>query len=620
MGALKARLQELQDLLSEGLIDRVHYDQAVSEALAASWTPAGDGAGPSGPSVAKHSDETPARVGMYEILGVLGRGGMGVVYRARHRLEAERARQGGEVALKVLAPEVAGRPGFEARFLSEANLGIALEHPGIVRVLGAFQDGPTLAAVMELVDGEPLSSVLERTGPIPWARARSGIRQLLAAVGHAHDQGVVHRDLKPDNVMVRADGSWAVLDFGIARQEGADRLTVTGTALGTPDYMAPEQHEDAARADVRADVYGLGMTLYRVLAGRLPWGDRADLAEVVCRKKMRDFGPPTEHYGAIPGAVASAVMAALAVEPADRPRTVDELAVGLGLGGVGGGWTEEPPSGGRPPEVERAGGRRWAIAGLLGVLGVMGLAVVAGGVGLWWGAQQGGGFDFVDVGDGATDAAGEAGPTPTRGRAPELEGEPSGARSEPTPGRTVTPVVEPTASPRPQPTPAVRVEPTPESTSVRVPVEVILGNVAPFDEDSNTSPDHLLGSPLKVPVDSTLDAFALLARSGGPRVQMGLYRDSGGRPGSLFASSGIATLPAGGGVLELDVRDRRLPAGDYWLVAVFESTASVGYTMSSSEIVAYRTLGFGSALPGRFGEAKTYEGQEFNYWVVTTVP
>ena len=149
--------------------------------------------------------------------------------------------------------------------------------------------------------------------------------QLADAIAYANDHRVIHRDIKPPNVMVRADGSWAVLDFGVAKLEGRGR-TLAGAGFGTPDYMAPEQARDAGSVGPQADVYGLGMTLYRLLAGRLPWDDDASLSAVLAAKEEGGLPAPSRWYPPVPEWLDAAVLAALEPDPARRVATVAELA------------------------------------------------------------------------------------------------------------------------------------------------------------------------------------------------------------------------------------------------------------------------------------------------------
>ncbi len=310
------KLERLFTLFKEGALTREEFEQQKAAALATAT-----GSSPA---------QLPEQIGAYRILGLIGQGGMGAVYRARHLTDAIAARQGGDVALKVMHAQLARDPRFEARFQREASLGLKLDHPGIVGVHDLVLDAGRLGLVMELVEGRSLAQVIgHEVGPIPWRRARPMIERLLDAVEHAHGKGVIHRDLKPDNVVVCADGSLKILDFGIAKEVGASGATVTGTGLGTIDYMAPEQHTDASRVDERADVYALGMTLYEMLAGRLPWGDGMDAVGVLQAKLGGDIPPPTSFYPDIPSQVVAAVMAALVGDRDRRTASVAALRASL---------------------------------------------------------------------------------------------------------------------------------------------------------------------------------------------------------------------------------------------------------------------------------------------------
>ncbi len=323
------QLERLFTLLERGAITRTEFDRQKASLLGVEPAPV--------PAV-------PSQVGAYSITGVIGQGGMGAVYRGRHRNEVIAERQGGDVAIKVMHPQFARNPEFQARFEREASLGLRLDHPGIVKVHDLVVDAGVLALVMERVGGRSLDHVIGReVGPIPWPRARPMFEQLLDAVEHAHSQGVIHRDLKPDNVMVTGEGQLKILDFGIAKQAGATGATATGVGMGTVDYMAPEQHTDARNVDQRADVYALGMTLYAMLAGRLPWGDELDALGVLQLKLSGGFPPPTEFYPDIPTEVVEAVMAALVSVDA-RPGSVAALREALGGRSDG-----RPASGSTPP-------------------------------------------------------------------------------------------------------------------------------------------------------------------------------------------------------------------------------------------------------------------------------
>lgn len=212
----------------------------------------------------------------YEILGKIGSGGMATVYRARHLVFNE------ERALKVVSSRMMEDENFLKRFRNEAIVTRKLQHPNAVRVedMDTMEDGRPFI-VMELVEGESLRTIIEREGPLPPARALEITRQIASALGAAHRLGIVHRDVKPDNViLVRKDGkdTVKVLDFGIAklRDSAADAgytATQTGMLIGTPQYISPEQAagKPGEQLDGRADIYSLGIVLYHMITGRLPF-------------------------------------------------------------------------------------------------------------------------------------------------------------------------------------------------------------------------------------------------------------------------------------------------------------------------------------------------------------
>jgi eukaryotic-like serine/threonine-protein kinase len=272
--------------------------------------------------------QPPAAIGAYKVLSVIGHGGMGVVYRARHRSASMAARQGGDVAIKVMHRHYAADEGFQERFEREASLGLRLEHPGLVRTFDLVVDRGVLALVMEVVEGQALGELLAERGPLPVAEAASLVRQMAEAVECAHEVGVVHRDIKPDNVIIQPGGTLKILDFGIAKDPDGKGRTRTGTGMGTIDYMAPEQYTDARSVDRRADIYALGMVAYRILAGRLPWGGRQDVSEfsVMMKKVEGRLPPPDTHGMPVPSPVSAVVMQALAVKPEARPATATEFA------------------------------------------------------------------------------------------------------------------------------------------------------------------------------------------------------------------------------------------------------------------------------------------------------
>ena len=197
----------------------------------------------------------------------LGQGGMGEVYRATRLADAR------PVAVKVLSASLAAVPDYVRRFDREAAAMAQLDHPGIVRLLSRGRSGPYFWISMELIDGVSLRTHAFQARPSARALARL-LTQVAHALAYAHARAVVHRDLKPDNVLVLRDGRTKMLDFGLAglHAEGAEVLTQSNVAMGTANYMAPEQRKDARRADHRADLYSFGVMAYELLTGELPVG------------------------------------------------------------------------------------------------------------------------------------------------------------------------------------------------------------------------------------------------------------------------------------------------------------------------------------------------------------
>ena len=220
----------------------------------------------------------------YRVIERMGGGGMGAVFRAFDETLDR------EVALKIIAADVDDP---EKRFRAEAVAIARLNHPNISAVYELFQHDGQWVMVMELVRGETLEQILERVGTLSPKRAAELCMQVLVALSHAHQMGVVHRDLKPSNVMVTENGALKLMDFGIARVEGTERLTNDGFMMGTPAYMAPEQVIGHA-IDGRADLYALGIVFYRLLSGKLPF--KGDSPYEMAQAQVRDQPIPIDLY------------------------------------------------------------------------------------------------------------------------------------------------------------------------------------------------------------------------------------------------------------------------------------------------------------------------------------
>jgi serine/threonine protein kinase len=265
------------------------------------------------------------RLGQYEVLGPLGTGGMGSVYRARH------VELGKLVALKVLPVERVCEVNI-ARFRQEARALGLLDHPNIVAAYDAGEHRGVRYLVMALVDGVDLGQLVERRGPLPVADACELIRQAATGLQHAYERGLVHRDVKPQNLMLAANGTVKVLDLGLARAFGdttAETLTAVGAMLGTADYLAPEQWDSPHEADTRSDIYALGCTLYHLIAGRPPFeGYRTVLAKLEAHQTIPP-PPITNHRPAAPAELTVVLDRMLAKSASDRFATPAEVVEAL---------------------------------------------------------------------------------------------------------------------------------------------------------------------------------------------------------------------------------------------------------------------------------------------------
>lgn len=277
-------------------------------------------------------------LGDYLLQETIGEGGMGRVYRALHR-PMQRV-----VAVKVIHPRVFGSRDAVARFRREVRAAARLNHPHIVIAHDAGESGGRNYLAMEYVDGVDLASLVQRDGPLPVERAVSCLLQSARALCYAHEEGIIHRDVKPSNLMLDSAGNMKVLDLGLARiadtareqqQKSAASLTGSGQIMGTVDYLAPEQALDSRQADERSDIYALGCTLYALLHGRPMYDGRSMVGRLLAHQNA-----PVPSLGAgrgdVPGRLEAVFQRMVAKRPGDRFRNMEEVAAALSAAGDAG--------------------------------------------------------------------------------------------------------------------------------------------------------------------------------------------------------------------------------------------------------------------------------------------
>ena len=255
---------------------------------------------------------------VYELVDVLGQGGMSVVYKARHKLTAQ------EVALKILPPELAAHSQVKSRFLDEARALAALDHPNIVHLYNFGQENQSFVLAMQYVQGKTWERMILESKRLVWQHSVKVAVDVLKALEYAHGRGIVHRDMKPSNVLVRDHDNMAtVMDFGIAKMTTSTKLTATGQTMGTVRYMSPEQVR-GQEVDLRTDIYSLGATLFESLVGETPFDGETHF-EIMTKHLTEAPQRPSALGVELPQSVEDAVMRSLAKRAEDRFETARDM-------------------------------------------------------------------------------------------------------------------------------------------------------------------------------------------------------------------------------------------------------------------------------------------------------
>jgi serine/threonine-protein kinase len=307
-------------------------------------------------------------IGEYRLVDPLGKGGMGEVYRAVH------PQLGRVVAIKVLTPRGHGTD-LVQRFRNEALIQAQLQHPHIAKLYGFQELGGRACIIMEYVDGQTLEERLRSRGPLPVAEAVRIFQAVVSAVGYIHRHGIIHRDLKANNIKLSVSGKVKLLDFGIAKAESTPKLTAAGETVGTLEYLAPELVKGGS-ASPQSDIWALGVLLYELVTGEMPFA--APTLVGLCDKIRRAaYAPPSTLNPAVPREVAAVIARCLKKNPADRYRSAGELLADLQQPGA---FKEKAPArniGERPlaPKLTWARPRRRFIALTAAVVSVLALAL-----------------------------------------------------------------------------------------------------------------------------------------------------------------------------------------------------------------------------------------------------
>jgi serine/threonine protein kinase len=273
--------------------------------------------------VQENTDSTVQTIGNYDLLEKIAEGGMGAIYKGRHR------QNGQIVAVKIMPAHLVSNTVLLKRFEQEFHAASRLDHPNVVRAIDFDDSGSTPYLVMEFVDGESLGRKLEREGRMAETDAIRIIAQVAQGLHRAHKLNLIHRDVKPDNILITPTGVAKLADLGLVKESEADlNLTRTGRGLGTPHFMAPEQFRNAKNADVRCDIYSLGATLYMMVTGELPFKSNGPL-DAWMKKVQNELAPPRDVVPTLSERVDWAIMRAMNPEPMVRPASCREFVEDL---------------------------------------------------------------------------------------------------------------------------------------------------------------------------------------------------------------------------------------------------------------------------------------------------
>lgn len=300
----------VQLMLAKGYITREQLDQ-IARAERAASTQRQDGAAPK-------VEEVPVQIAGFKILSKIGEGAVGAVYKA-NQLSMDRI-----VAIKVLSPRYAGQQKMRLKFLSEARMAAKLSHTNIVQAIDVGQDGDINYFVMEYIDGPTVGRLLKRGGALEEKRCIQIILEAAQALSYAHRHGILHRDVKPDNLMITREGVVKLCDLGLARPVHDPEQIKAGIIVGTPYYMSPEQARGTPDIDHRSDIYSLGATFYHMISGQVPFsGDNA--VAVVTKHLTEPLIPPRQRAPQISAESDYVITRMMMKDRAERYQKMEEV-------------------------------------------------------------------------------------------------------------------------------------------------------------------------------------------------------------------------------------------------------------------------------------------------------